>query len=88
MVTTPLFIQRSLLICTFQAADLMLTVRPLLVRVLFIRRKKFLSLGCSVCSFLLRPERNQTKLHIELTEMFHPDMYSYTDQKHKNRSSL
>lgn len=62
IVTTPVFIRRSLLIFTFQAADLMLTVRPLLVRVLFIRRKKFLSLDCSACSFLLRPERNRTKL--------------------------
>lgn len=41
---------------TFHKADLMLTVRPLLVRVLFIRRKKFLSFGRSVASFLLEPE--------------------------------
>lgn len=80
IVTTPVFIRRSLLIFTFQAADLMLTVRPLLVRVLFIRRKKFLSLDCSACSFLLRPERNRTKL----TQWAHGNV----DQKHKNKSSF
>lgn len=36
---------------TFHSADLMVTVRPLLVKVLFIRRKKFLSL----CCFLPKP---------------------------------
>lgn len=47
---------------TFQVADLMLTVRPLVVSVLFIRIKKFLSLVCSVSAFLLRPESNTTLL--------------------------
>lgn len=47
---------------TFQVADLMLTVRPLVVSVLFIRIKKFLSLVCSVRDFLLRPESNTTLL--------------------------
>ncbi|TNN77802.1 hypothetical protein EYF80_012100 [Liparis tanakae] len=45
---------------TFQVADLMLTVRPLLVRVLFIRRKKFLSLGPSASGFLRLPESSTT----------------------------
>lgn len=41
----------------------MLTVRPLLVRVLFIRRKKFLSLDCLANGFLVEPESSvMTKL--------------------------
>lgn len=40
---------------TFHSADLMLTVRPLLVRVLFIRRKKLRSLGSSFICFLFKP---------------------------------
>lgn len=54
---------------TFQVADLMLTVRPLLVRVLFIRRKKFLSLGCSAISFLLRPEGVKASVSISNIEI-------------------
>lgn len=46
---------------TFQVADLMLTVRPLLVSVLFILRKKFLSLACPVNCFLLEPEKQNDK---------------------------
>lgn len=46
---------------TFHSADLMLTVRPLLVRVLFIRRKKLRSLGSSFISFLFKPVNNTTE---------------------------
>lgn len=46
---------------TFHSADLMLTVRPLLVRVLFIRRKKLMSLGISFISFFFKPENNRSR---------------------------
>lgn len=46
---------------TFHSADLMLTVRPLLVRVLFIRRKKLRSLGSSFISFLFKPVNKMTQ---------------------------
>lgn len=58
---------------TFQVADLMLTVRPLVVSVLFIRIKKFLSLVCSVRAFLLRPESNTTLL----TWVIHRSLSAY-----------
>lgn len=46
---------------TFHSADLMLTVRPLLVRVLFIRRKKLMSLGISFIGFLFKPENHTSE---------------------------
>lgn len=51
---------------TFHSADLMLTVRPLLVRVLFIRRKKLISTGASFISFLFKPENPHIRSRITL----------------------
>lgn len=51
--------------CTFHSADLMLTVRPLLVRVLFIRRKKLRSLGSSFISFLFKPVNDMTEAGLD-----------------------
>lgn len=48
----------------------MLTVRPLVVSVLFIRIKKFLSLVCSVRDFLLRPESNTYTVNVGNSQKF------------------